>query len=86
MKIATLGLCTNVTLRKFADTHKIPLENVSIDLSYQHENDQDLIDLKIEMKGELLTENDKLKLISAAKACPIHKLMVGGKSIRIFEK
>ncbi len=86
--MASLGTCTAMTLRMYADFKKLPLEAVEVHLSYAKEHAEDCeksahekplkIDTfyrDIELIGEL-TNVQKEKLLQIANRCPVHKTLL----------
>lgn len=86
--MASLGTCTAMTLRMYADFKKLPLEAVEVHLSYAKEHAEDCeksahekplkIDTfyrEIELIGEL-TNVQKEKLLQIANRCPVHKTLL----------
>jgi len=86
--LASLGACTSMTLRMYADRRGWPLERVSVRLSHDrvHAEDcrdpvvnpciVDLIDRTIELAG-LLTEEQRARLLTVAERCPVHRTLTG---------
>lgn len=72
---ASLASCVAITVRLFAETHDIKLGKVTVDIKIDDSNHDDIKAYKkIVLEGDL-TEKDKIKLLSAAKACKIGKIM-----------
>lgn len=83
---ASLGACTGMTLRMYANHKKWPLEEVRVHLQHQkiyaedctHREDDkekiDRIERFIELEG-LLDEAQKKRLIEIANKCPVHKTL-----------
>ena len=75
--LASLGSCTAITIRMYADRKEIPLESVKIDLAICKEEEmskETTITRKIDFTGDITQEQrERLKVI--ADKCPIHKLL-----------
>lgn len=75
--LASLGSCTAITVRMYADRKQIPLDEIKISLAICPEDEMDkstTITRKIELIGQISDEERKRLLIIADK-CPIHKLL-----------
>ena len=80
---ASLGTCTGMTLRMYADHKKWPLKEVRVHLQHQkiHAKDSesgkqkiDQIERIIEIEGDL-TEEQKKRILEIADKCPVHKTL-----------
>ncbi len=84
--LASLGTCTSMTIKIYADFKKIPLEGVRIELEHGREHAADcencetskpmidVIDRSIELIGDL-SEEQREKLIVIADKCPVHRTL-----------
>ena len=75
--LASLGSCTAITIRMYADRKKLDLESIKIDLAICKEEEmskETTISRKIEFTGNL-TEEDRNRLLVIADKCPIHKIL-----------
>ncbi|RZK58066.1 MAG: OsmC family peroxiredoxin [Pedobacter sp.] len=75
--LASLGTCTAITVRMYADRKQIPLDEIKISLAICPEDEMDkstTITRKIDLIGPLSDEDYKRLMIIADK-CPIHKLL-----------
>lgn len=84
--VASVGACTAMTLRMYADRKKLPLESVRVTLTHQkiHASDCeqcdteqgkiDRIERDVSIVGNL-TSVEKLRLLEIADRCPVHKTL-----------
>ncbi|TKC09976.1 OsmC family protein [Pedobacter polaris] len=75
--LASLGSCTAITIRMYADRKEIPLEAIKIDLAICKEEEmskETTITRKIEFLGPI-TQEQRERLVVIADKCPIHKLL-----------
>ena len=75
--LASLGSCTAITIRMYADRKEFPLESIKIDLAICKEEEiteETNITRKIELLGPLTAEQRE-RLLQIADKCPIHKLL-----------
>ncbi len=90
--LSALGACTSMTLRFYADAHKIPLTNVTVKLKHSKIHSEDCknceqpnskidkIDRMIELQGNL-SEEDRNTLLNIANKCPVHRTLENGPKI-----
>ena len=83
---ASLGACTAMTLRSYADMKGIALERVSVELKHEkihaadcaecetREGKIDRIDRLITLEGDLGTQQ-RAKLLEIADKCPVHRTL-----------
>jgi len=75
---ASLGACTNMTLKLYAQNKKWDLQEVYTHLSYMKEvKAGDIIIKRIELEGNLSLEQ-KNRLIEIAAKCPVNKSLLAG--------
>lgn len=77
MLLASLGSCTAITLRMYADRKHIPLEAIKIHLTIGKEDELSaatVITRKIEFSGALNSDEIK-RMTQIADKCPIHKIL-----------
>jgi uncharacterized OsmC-like protein/alpha/beta superfamily hydrolase len=87
--LASLGACTAMTLRMYADRKGLPLTQVEVTLRHAriHADDcatcetstgmVDHIDRAVRISGEGLTEPDVARLLEIADRCPVHRTLTG---------
>jgi putative redox protein len=85
---ASLGTCTSMTLRMYADRKKWPLQQVIVHLEHKkvHESDCeneddpkariDQLSRELELIGPLTAEQ-KERLVEISEKCPVHKTLTG---------
>ena len=78
--LGSLGSCTAITLRMYADRKMWMLDDIRVHLELYKMNGQNTIGVWISLKGDL-TEEQKKRMLTIADACPVHKLLA--KSIQI---
>jgi uncharacterized OsmC-like protein/fermentation-respiration switch protein FrsA (DUF1100 family) len=95
--LASLGACTSMTLRLYADNKKLPLERVSVRLMHNkiHAEDClncetkegmiDRIDRNITLEGALSADERK-RLLEIADKCPVHRTLTSEIDIRTSEQ
>ncbi|MEJ7559530.1 MAG: OsmC family protein [Pedobacter sp.] len=75
--LASLGSCTAITIRMYADRKQIPLDAIKIELEICAEENmsaQTSINRKIELTGDLSSEQHG-RLMEIADRCPIHRIL-----------
>jgi uncharacterized OsmC-like protein len=94
--LASLGACTSMTIRLYADRKKIPLQRVEVRLRHfkvyatdcaeceTKEGMVDHIDREIALHGELSSEQ-RARLIEIANKCPVHRTLTSEINIRTAE-
>lgn len=91
--LSSLGACTSMTLRMYAQRKGIDLKTVTIRLRHYRVYAEDCkdcdnksafidrIDREIEFTGEL-DDSQKRRLLEIAEHCPVHKTLKAGADIR----
>jgi putative redox protein len=92
--LASLGVCTSMTVGFYARRNHLPLENVTVSLWHSriHASDceecetkdgmLDRIDLEVEVTGPL-TPEQRAKLMQVAAKCPVHRTLTSEINIRL---
>lgn len=83
--LASLGACTAMTLRMYAEMKKLPLRDVVVRLSYVTEDGTgpdgkpakiDNVTREIEIVGDI-DEPTRQRMLQIAERCPVHRMMTG---------
>lgn len=75
--LASLGACTAITLRMYADRKGWPLDAVDVDLDYLHRDKESTrIRCDIRLHGDL-DDEQRARLMQIAKICPVHRVLTG---------
>jgi len=74
--LASLGSCTAITLRMYADRKAWPVENILVRLALYKTNTNTTIERKLSFKGDL-TPDQLNRLITIANSCPVHQILTG---------
>jgi putative redox protein len=90
--LATLGACTSMTVRMYADMKEIPLQGIAVRLTYNRDHVTDCEDGEEETRrvhkigrelrfGGDLTDEQRERLLQIAERCPVHRTLVEEKEI-----
>ena len=94
--LASLGVCTSMTVGLYARRKQFPLENITVSLRHSriHAKDcedcettagmLDRIDAQIELTGALTPEQHS-RLMEVAQKCPVHRTLKSEIDIRLQE-
>jgi uncharacterized OsmC-like protein len=94
--LASLGACTSMTLRLYADGKKLPLQRVEVRLRHfrvyatdcaeceTKEGMVDHIDREIKLEGDLSAEQ-RARLMEIADKCPVHRTLTSEINIRTVQ-
>src|SRR5881409_4097625 len=92
--LASLGVCTSMTVGLYARRKQFPLENITVSLRHSRiyaedceecetkEGMLDRIDVEIELTGSLTAEQ-RAKLMEIAAKCPVHRTLTSEINIRL---
>jgi len=79
--LSSLGACTSVTLKMYAQRKGWPLDEVHVTLNIETGEEGSTIDRKITLHGEL-SDEQRERLLQIANACPVHKILTRSIAIR----
>jgi uncharacterized OsmC-like protein len=94
MLLASLGACTALVMHTYAQAHKVALEEVELQLTYErtyredckHCDDdkpfEEAIHQEILVAGKL-SAGERKRLLRAAQLCPIHKMLHSGIAVSL---
>jgi len=86
--LMSLGACTSMTVRLFANHRHIPLDDIVVRLTHRHVHEEDaedaggedrrldVIGMEIELVGDL-TDGQRRQLLDVAANCPVHRTLKG---------
>lgn len=74
---AALGECTAMTVRWYAIQQKWPLEKVEVTLTFQKIDKVGVFEKKVMVYGDLLSDEQRQKLIDVAAKCPVQRTLEG---------
>ena len=92
--LASLGVCTSMTIGFYARRHQLPIENITVSLAHSRiyaidceecetkDGMLDRIDVEIELTGSL-SEAQRAKLMEIAAKCPVHRTLTSEINIRL---
>ncbi len=72
----SLGACTGLTLRMYAQRKYLPVDDVITDVIVDHQGSETHFERLIDIKGSLTSEQ-KNRMLEIAGMCPIHKALQG---------
>ncbi|MGB7911979.1 MAG: OsmC family protein [Desulfobaccales bacterium] len=79
---AAFACCLNVTIRKYADKHQIPLSEAKVNVSLHRDDPkQTVFEYTIELKGDL-TPGQRQKLMKMEELCAVSQALAKPISFR----
>jgi len=81
--LMSLGACTSMTLRMYANRKKLPLEDVEVRLLHERVHAEDCVDCeqkieritrRITLRGDL-DAAQRQRLLEIADRCPVHRTL-----------
>lgn len=73
--LASLGECTAMTIRWFANQQAWPLDHVQVSVTHEKQGKQDVFTKQIIIKGNGLSDEQRQKLHDVGAKCPVHKTL-----------
>jgi uncharacterized OsmC-like protein/esterase/lipase len=78
--LSSLGACTSMTMRMYADRKGLDLQNIKVSLTHEKEDigeavKQDVIHKHIELIGNL-SDEEKEKILAIADKCPVNRTLL----------
>lgn len=74
---SSLGACTSITVRMYADKKGYPLDSVEVHVTIDKRSPENNQFTRVVILSGNLTEAERERLLSVANACPVHKLLSG---------
>lgn len=74
---SSLGMCTAVTLKMYADRKELNLGKIEVNVELEHNTTDKTAKFKksISFENKDITEKDLKRLMAIAEACPVNKLL-----------
>ena len=86
MLTAALGECTAMTVRWYAIQQKWLLDKVEVKLTHHKEGKQDVFTKSVILYGDMLSEDQRDKLIEISAKCPVQRTLEGTSVFRSLNK
>jgi len=79
--LASLGSCTAITLRMYADRKMWVVDSISVKLDLYRVNAETIIERQITFTGNL-TDEQRNRMLTIANSCPVHQILTGNIDIK----
>lgn len=73
---AALGECTAMTVRWYARSQGWPVEHIEVRVTHEKRGRQDVFTKSVHITGDLLSEDQRAKLIDIAAKCPVQRTLM----------
>lgn len=74
---SSLGACTSITIRMYADRKEYPLDAVEVHVTIDKRSAEDHKFTRVVVLSGNLSTEQRERLLSVANACPVHKILSG---------
>lgn len=74
---SSLGACTSITIRMYADRKEYPLDSVEVHVTIDKRAAEDHKFTRVVVLSGNLSTEQRERLLSVANACPVHKILSG---------
>jgi len=88
MLVSALGECTAMTVRWYAKQQNWPVDKVEVNITHRKEKVEgrprpaDVFEKHVIVHGDLLTAEQRAKLLDVAKKCPVQRTLEGDPIIK----
>ena len=72
--LMSIGSCTSMTLRMYANHKKLPVEDIKVRLVYERLEKEERITRYLSFKGDI-TDEQRNRLVEIADRCPVHRTL-----------
>lgn len=72
--LMSIGSCTSMTMRMYANRKKMALDDINVRLVYERLEDEERITRYLSFKGDITTEQ-RQRLVEIADRCPVHRTL-----------